>query len=73
MFPAAGSQSSLYGPLGFGEVSFGPQSFASQPLSDAPLATGERSPQDEFKQHIHVVLQQLARVQGVARNVLAGV
>ena len=70
MFPASASQTSLYGPLGFSDVSFGSQTFGAQTLSDTALAA--RNPQDDFKQSIHVVQQHLARIQGLARSVLAG-
>lgn len=69
MFPASASGPALYGPLSFSD--FGSQHFGSQSLADVALG-GERHPQDDFKQAIHLVQQQLARVQGLARSVLAG-
>lgn len=72
MFPSASQPSSMYGSLGYSDVSFGSQTFPSQSLSDASLAGAERNPQEEFKQHIHIVQQQLARVAALARSVLTG-
>ena len=72
MFSSASQPSSIYGPLGYSDVSFGSQTFASQSLSDASLGGAERNPQEEYKQNIHIVQQQLARVSGLARSVLSG-
>ena len=70
MYPSSSSQSSLYAGLGFGDVSFGSQTYSSQSLQD--LHGGDPNSPETFKQNVNLVQQQLARVQGLARNVLSG-
>ena len=69
MFPSSSSQPTLYG-LGISDVSFASQTFpSSQSLSDLP--GGDASSPEAFRHNIHLVHQQVARIQSLASSALA--
>ncbi|KAJ3555907.1 hypothetical protein NM688_g2319 [Phlebia brevispora] len=75
MYPtASGSGTALYG-LGISDVAFGPQSFpSSHSLPDVALTGADRdrdmnSP-EAFRHNIHLVHQQVLRIQSLARSAL---
>ena len=70
MYQSTSSQSSIYAGLGFSDVSFGSQNYSSQSLSE--LQGGDPNSPEAFKQNVNLVQQQLARVQGLARDALSG-
>lgn len=69
MFPQSNSQPALYG-LGISDVAFASQPFASShSLTD--LNGGDASSPEAFRHNIHLVHQQVARIQGLASSALA--
>lgn len=55
--------------MNYGDVT---SAFGSQPLPD-PSHLGDPNSPEVFKQYIHLVIQHLARVQGLARSAMAGI
>lgn len=76
-FSQPSSQTSLYGSfqgIGYSDISasFGSHTFAPQSLHDASFSGVDLNSPDVFKQNIHLVLEQLARVQTLARSTITG-
>lgn len=73
-FASSSTQPPLFGPLNqYPDLPGGfSHSLSSQPLLDGPLSGPDMNSSELFKQNVHLVLQQLARIEVLARSVISG-